>query len=67
MHRALGCKQGYPWSGSFIALPRLKDWLALLGFEVVGGQFAPMRRRSIKPNGWNVARLWKRRVTAGGR
>lgn len=40
VHRALGRKQGYPWSGNFIALPRLKDWLALLGFEVVGGRFA---------------------------
>jgi SAM-dependent methyltransferase len=40
MHRALGCRQGYPWSGHFIALPRLKDWLALLGLEVVGGRFA---------------------------
>ncbi len=29
-----------PWSGQFIALPRLKDWLALLGFEVAGGQLA---------------------------
>jgi len=25
----------YPWSGRFISLNRLKDWLALLGFEVV--------------------------------
>ena len=40
LHRALGRKQGYPWSGQFIALPRMKDWLALLGFEVVGGRFA---------------------------
>ena len=40
MHRALGRKQGYPWCGHFIRLPRLKDWLALLGFEVVGGRFA---------------------------
>ncbi len=38
--RALGCKQGYPWNGHFITLPRLKDWLALLGFEVAGGRFA---------------------------
>lgn len=29
-----------PWSGQFIALPRLKDWLALLGFEVAGGRLA---------------------------
>jgi len=30
----------YPWNGDFIALSRLKDWLALLGFEVLGGRFA---------------------------
>lgn len=27
--------QAYPWHGNFIGLNRLKDWLALLGFEVV--------------------------------
>src|SRR6266536_1886642 len=26
-----------PWTGNFIALYRLKDWLKLLGFEVSGG------------------------------
>lgn len=31
--------QEFPWCGSFIALSRLKDWLALLGFEVIGGGF----------------------------
>ncbi|MDP2144345.1 MAG: methyltransferase domain-containing protein [Gallionella sp.] len=40
LHRTLGRRKGYPWCGQFIALPRLKDWLALLGFEVVGGRFA---------------------------
>lgn len=40
LHRALGRREGYPWSGRFIALTRLKDWLALLGFDVVGGYFA---------------------------
>ena len=40
LYRALGCRKGYPWDGHFINLPRLKDWLALLGFEVVGGRFA---------------------------
>lgn len=40
VRRALGAKTGYPWRGNFIALPRLKDWLALLGFEVVAGRFA---------------------------
>jgi hypothetical protein len=36
----LGCRAGLPWSGEFIALARLKDWLALLGFEISGGSFA---------------------------
>lgn len=27
--------ENYPWSGRFISLNRLKDWLALLGFEIV--------------------------------
>ena len=40
MKRVLGRKHGYPWSGNFINLARMKDWLALLGFEVVGGRFA---------------------------
>jgi len=40
LHRTLGRKQGYPWCGHFIRLPRLKDWLALLGFEIAGGRFA---------------------------
>lgn len=30
---------GYPWHGRFISLRRLKDWLALLGFEIVGGRY----------------------------
>lgn len=28
----------YPWSGQFISLARLKDWLTLLGFEVISVQ-----------------------------
>ncbi len=38
--RSLGKKRDYPWNGNFISLPRMKDWLALLGFEVVAGRFA---------------------------
>ena len=30
----------YPWSGRFIGLTRLKEWLSLLGFEVVSQQVA---------------------------
>ena len=40
IRRAVGSRMGYPWCGNFIALTRLKDWLALLGFEVVAGRFA---------------------------
>ena len=40
LYRSRGRKEGYPWRGQFIALPRLKDWLALLGFEVVRIRFA---------------------------
>lgn len=29
-----------PWSGNFLSLSRIKDWLALLGFEMNGGRFA---------------------------
>ena len=30
----------FPWRGRFIPLMRVKDWLALLGFEITGGQMA---------------------------
>lgn len=33
-------RQEYPWCGNFISLPRLKDWLALLDFEVTGGKMS---------------------------
>lgn len=36
--RFFDTRDDYPWRGRFINLPRLKDWLALLGFEIVGGQ-----------------------------
>ncbi|MBU1689658.1 MAG: class I SAM-dependent methyltransferase [Gammaproteobacteria bacterium] len=31
-------RESYPWNGDFISLPRIKDWLALLGFDVVAGR-----------------------------
>jgi len=38
--RAVGPRQdGMPWSGRFIGLVRLRDWLHLLGFELNGGRF----------------------------
>jgi SAM-dependent methyltransferase len=35
--RYFGRGETPPWTGNFIALYRLKDWLQLLGFEVTGG------------------------------
>jgi SAM-dependent methyltransferase len=29
---------GAPWNGRFVSLPRVKDWLALLGFDVNAGR-----------------------------
>ncbi len=40
IRQKLGPKTQYPWCGKFITLPRIKDWLELLGLEVVGGRFA---------------------------
>lgn len=38
LRRLCGEKKNYPWHGRFIPLKRLKDWLALLALEVVGGR-----------------------------
>lgn len=41
----------YPWHGRFISLLRIKDWLALLGFEVEGGRMCcyepPFRQEKL--------------------
>jgi SAM-dependent methyltransferase len=39
----------HPWNGRFIHLTRIKDWLALMGFECVGGRmvcYAPPVERA---------------------
>lgn len=38
--RIFNSRRRYPWRGRFIHLPRLKDWLALLGLEIVAGQMS---------------------------
>jgi SAM-dependent methyltransferase len=46
--RAFHRGEQYPWRGRFIPLMRVKDWLALLGFEIAGGQmscYAPPARQ----------------------
>lgn len=59
----------FPWNGRYLSIPRLKDWLALLGFEVDRGHFGcyvpPVhqevwlhRLRSMEPAGdrwWPIA------------
>ena len=36
--RYFGRERSGPWAGEFISLSRAKDWLTLLGFDIVGGQ-----------------------------
>lgn len=38
LRRVFSAGAQYPWRGRFINLPRLKDWLSLLGFEIAAGQ-----------------------------
>lgn len=34
-----GRQAAYPWCGHYLALPRIKDWMQLLGFETQAGAF----------------------------
>lgn len=36
--RAVGSRQSYPWTGRFLHLNRIKDWLSLMGFELLSGR-----------------------------
>ncbi len=40
LRRSLGRKHDFPWRGQFIHLPRVKDWFALVGLEIVAGSMA---------------------------
>ena len=31
-------RNDFPWNGRFVSLPRVKDWLGLLGFDVSAGR-----------------------------
>lgn len=35
LRQVLGRRRAAPWSGHFLSLSRIKDWLALLGFDVL--------------------------------
>ena len=37
LRRSVGTRRDFPWNGRFIHLPRVKDWFALVGLEIVAG------------------------------
>lgn len=40
LRRSVGRSRDFPWNGRFIHLPRVKDWFALVGLEIVAGSMA---------------------------
>ncbi|MBX3666456.1 MAG: class I SAM-dependent methyltransferase [Burkholderiales bacterium] len=40
LRRSVGTRRNFPWTGRFIHLPRVKDWFALVGLEIVAGSMA---------------------------
>ncbi len=40
LRRGVGSRRDFPWNGRFIHLPRVKDWFALVGLEIVAGSMA---------------------------
>lgn len=50
LKRAVGPGLAYPWNGHFVHLARIKDWLSLLGFELLSGRmicYAPPMNRAV--------------------
>lgn len=43
VHRLKGAEGGFPWNGHFLNAHRVKDWLALLGFELATGRMCCYR------------------------
>ncbi|WP_153116838.1 class I SAM-dependent methyltransferase [Rhodocyclus tenuis] len=37
--RLPGHPEGFPWNGDYLSVPRIKDWVKLLGFEIDRGVF----------------------------
>jgi len=49
LRRLLGSRRDYPWHGRFLHLTRIKDWLSLMGFELLSGRmicYAPPMNRA---------------------
>lgn len=54
--RRLWSSEELPWSGHFVSLVRMKDWLQLLGFETAGGAmqcFIPPCRTQVWQRRWS--------------
>jgi SAM-dependent methyltransferase len=61
LKRGLARGDTSPWSGQYVSLPKIKDWLTLLGFEVVAGQlsaYAP----PIEQDKWRKRFNWLERL-----
>ena len=63
--RRLDRSGSFPWTGRYLSLPRLKDWLQLLGFEPDRGEcgcFAPAVEQARWLERWhpieNIGRRW---------
>ncbi len=59
--RMLKLRRSYPWYGNFFSLFRIKDWLTLLGLEVVSVQtvcYAPV----VQSKAWLDRFAWMERV-----
>jgi len=65
--RYFGREQTMPWTGNFISLYRVKDWLALLGFEVSGGRLDAYVPPVAQENGCAASSSSNGRAIAGGR
>ncbi len=65
MHRHFKRRKEFPWSGAYLSLNRLKDWLQLLGFEIDRGTlgcYAPPLAQEKWLQRWhfieNAGRRW---------
>ena len=51
VHGLKGAEAGFPWNGHLLNAARVKDWLALLGFELSSGRMC-CYRPPINREGW---------------
>ncbi|MDX9950698.1 MAG: methyltransferase domain-containing protein [Methylophilaceae bacterium] len=64
LKRLLSRSKGYPWQGTFFSLPRIRDWLELLDFEIVEVRTACYKLPLSNPTWLKRCRFMDR---AGGR